>query len=224
MQSRMKQRDGLLALCLALIAGYVDGYGLVALNTYVSFMSGNTTQTGSMLGQQNFKAAVPTALAISFFLVGSVLGHSVLHSGFRHAQRLLFLWAASLLAIAFITTHWHWMGPNFIISVLSVGMGSMNTALSRLGMEPVNLTFVTGTLNKLGGHLAMAMMRVPVEQAEGSWDTHFYRAILLAAIWTSFILGAIISGVGAAYFGSVMLLPPMTILFLLAITPRYSRS
>lgn len=224
MQSRMKRRDGSLALCLALIAGYVDGYGLVVLNTYVSFMSGNTTQTGSMLGQQKFGDAVPTALAILFFLVGSVLGNLVLHSGFRHAQRLLFLWAASLLATAYITTHWRWMGMNFAISVLSVGMGSMNTALSRLGMEPVNLTFVTGTLNKLGGHLAMAMMRLPMEKGEGPWDTHLYRTLLLAAIWTSFIMGAIISGVGAAYFGSVMLLPPVVVLLCLALFSRNSNS
>lgn len=219
----MKQRDESLAFCLALIAGYVDGYGLVALNTYVSFMSGNTTQTGSMIGQQKFGASVPTALAIFFFLIGSVLGHSVLHSRYQHSQRLLFLWSASLLAIAFMVTHWHLMGMNFAISVLSLAMGSMNTALSRLGMEPVNLTFVTGTLNKLGGHLAMAMMRAPVENREGSWDTHLFRALLLTGIWMSFILGAIFSGAGAVYFGAIMLLPPMMILLLLSLVPHPSK-
>ena len=35
-----------LAILLALIAGYLDGYGLLVLGTYVSFMSGNTTITG----------------------------------------------------------------------------------------------------------------------------------------------------------------------------------
>ncbi|HEY0551302.1 MAG TPA: DUF1275 family protein, partial [Verrucomicrobiae bacterium] len=35
-----------LAIQLALIAGYVDAYGFLAYGTYVSFMSGNTTQTG----------------------------------------------------------------------------------------------------------------------------------------------------------------------------------
>ena len=32
-----------LAVFLALVAGYLDGYGLLVLGTYVSFMSGNTT-------------------------------------------------------------------------------------------------------------------------------------------------------------------------------------
>src|ERR1700683_3408321 len=31
------------AVFLALVAGYLDGYGLLFLGTYVSFMSGNTT-------------------------------------------------------------------------------------------------------------------------------------------------------------------------------------
>ena len=63
-----------LAICLALIAGYVDAYGLIALGVYVSFMSGNTTQTGSLTGQGNVVAALPSALAIVFFLFGSFAG------------------------------------------------------------------------------------------------------------------------------------------------------
>jgi uncharacterized membrane protein YoaK (UPF0700 family) len=35
-----------LAVFLALVAGYLDGYGLLVLGTYVSFMSGNTTLAG----------------------------------------------------------------------------------------------------------------------------------------------------------------------------------
>jgi Protein of unknown function (DUF1275) len=34
------------AVFLALVAGYLDGYGLLFLGTYVSFMSGNTTFAG----------------------------------------------------------------------------------------------------------------------------------------------------------------------------------
>jgi Protein of unknown function (DUF1275) len=35
-----------LAVGLAMIAGFVDAYGIITYNTYLSFMSGNTTQTG----------------------------------------------------------------------------------------------------------------------------------------------------------------------------------
>lgn len=41
-QSPEARAETTLAICLALIAGYADAYGLIALGTYVSFMSGNT--------------------------------------------------------------------------------------------------------------------------------------------------------------------------------------
>ena len=63
-----------LAICLALIAGYVDAYGIRAFGVYVSFMSGNTTQTGSLSGQANFAAALPSTLAIPFFVSGAFAG------------------------------------------------------------------------------------------------------------------------------------------------------
>src|SRR4051812_44822680 len=63
------------ATLLAMMAGYLDGYGFFFLKTYVSFMSGNTTSTGLKIGQGAFLAAVPSALAILFFLTGSFLGN-----------------------------------------------------------------------------------------------------------------------------------------------------
>jgi uncharacterized membrane protein YoaK (UPF0700 family) len=53
-----------IAICLALVAGYVDGYGLHVLNNYVSFMSGNTTFAGLEAGQGKLVAALPPGLAI----------------------------------------------------------------------------------------------------------------------------------------------------------------
>jgi uncharacterized membrane protein YoaK (UPF0700 family) len=44
-----------LAVFLALVAGYLDGYGLLVLGTYVSFMSGNTTFAGLKSGRAIFK-------------------------------------------------------------------------------------------------------------------------------------------------------------------------
>lgn len=50
-----------LAVFLALIAGYLDGYGLLVLGTYVSFMSGNTAFTGLQSGQHNFSGSCESA-------------------------------------------------------------------------------------------------------------------------------------------------------------------
>jgi uncharacterized membrane protein YoaK (UPF0700 family) len=63
-----------LAIWLALIAGYVDAYALIAYGVYVLFMSGNTTQTGSLIGEGRLLVALPSAVAILFFVVGSFAG------------------------------------------------------------------------------------------------------------------------------------------------------
>jgi uncharacterized membrane protein YoaK (UPF0700 family) len=74
---------------LALIAGYLDGYGLLFLRTYVSFMSGNTTFTGLKIGQGNFQAALPSAIAVLSFVTGSFLGNLLSQSKLRYSHRLI---------------------------------------------------------------------------------------------------------------------------------------
>ena len=47
-----------LAVSLAMIAGFLDAYGMITYHTYLSFMSGNTTQAGYELGQAKFGPAL----------------------------------------------------------------------------------------------------------------------------------------------------------------------
>ena len=210
--------EGRLAIGLAMIAGYVDAYGLVAYGVYVSFMSGNTTQTGSIAGQGKLLAALPSALAILFFVVGAFAGTWLTHSTLRHSRRILFGAIATLLAVTIGGTQ---LGSSVRhgavgIATLSLAMGLMNTTLSHIGAEPVSLTFVTGTLNKIGRHLALALNRAPFPAAQGPWDTHLHRAGLMATVWASFLTGAIASGAATSYFGVWALLPPVLILLALA--------
>src|ERR1022692_3495504 len=133
------------AVLLALLAGYLDGYGLLFLKTYVSFMSGNTTFTGLKSGQGNFEAALPSALAIVFFVTGSFLGNLFTQSKLRYSHRLIFGVIAGLLA-SVAGLEWHGYGSRNIpseVAMLSLAMGMVNPALSKVGAESVSLTFVT---------------------------------------------------------------------------------
>ncbi len=206
-----------LAICLALIAGYVDAYGLIALGAFVSFMSGNTTQTGAMTGQGNLAAALPTALAIVFFLAGSFAGTWLTHSGLRRSRQILFGVVAALLTVTLGVMQRNALDAKVGIAALSLAMGLMNTALSQIGAEPVNRTFVTGTLNKFGRHLALAAMRAPLPDTQGQWDTHLRRAGLMASVWAGFLSGAMVSGAATSYFGVWVLLPNVLILLALAL-------
>src|ERR1700757_375590 len=185
------------AVLLALIAGYLDGYGLLFLGTYVSFMSGNTTFAGLKAGQGNFQGALPSAIAIVFFVTGSFLGNLLTQSKLRYSHRLTFGVIAGLLAtVAGIERYGLWNGTAEIV-LLSLAMGMTNPALSKVGAESVSLTFVTGTLSRIGGHLAATAGRKP---PPGGKDSHLARARIDAGVWSGFLVGAGLSGMVGSHF------------------------
>src|SRR6187399_956436 len=59
-----------LMMCMAAVAGFCDSYGLLYFRTYVSFMSGNSTQAGFSLGKQDYYTALLAFTAILFFSLG----------------------------------------------------------------------------------------------------------------------------------------------------------
>jgi uncharacterized membrane protein YoaK (UPF0700 family) len=101
--------------------------------------------------------------------------------------------------------------------MLSLAMGMINPAVSRVGKEPVSLTFVTGTLNKIGDHLALGFHHAPLQDSEGPWDTHFYRAVLETSVWVGFLAGAILSGALSYRFGVMELIPATVALLCFAL-------
>jgi len=205
------------AVFLAMIAGYLDGYGLLFLGTYVSFMSGNTTFTGLRSGQGNFQAALPSAIAIAFFVTGSFLGNLFSESKWRYSHRLIFGVIAGLLAtVAGLERHGLWNAPAEI-AMLSLAMGMMNPALSKVGAESVSLTFVTGTLNRIGGHLAAAAGRKPLSDGQGPGDSHLARARIDASAWSGFLVGAGLSGMAASHLRMWALLPPCAVMIALGL-------
>ena len=213
----LDRAEGRLAVSLALIAGYVDAYGIVALGVYVSFMSGNTTQTGAQTGQGHFAAALPSALAIMFFVIGNFAGALLTHSGLRRSRPALLGAVAALLAVILGVTSLVSLNAEVAIAVITLAMGMMNATLSQVGGQAVSLTFVTGDLVRIARHLAMALMRAPVQGARGSWDTHLYRALIVTRVWGGFLTGALLSGAATPRFGVWVLLLPALILLVLAV-------
>jgi uncharacterized membrane protein YoaK (UPF0700 family) len=190
----IERRQTLLAICVALIAGYLDAYALRTLGVYVSFMSGNTTMAGIRTGEGYFMSALAPALAIPSFVAGSFAGTWITTYRKRYSNRLLFLVNAILLCVIPLIASQESLKMVNIV-VLSIATGLLNPALSRVGSESVSITFVTGTLSRLGRHLALAARGIPLPDAEGSWDSHLRRACLDASVWTGFLIGAVLSGI-----------------------------
>jgi len=213
----------LLAAALAMIAGFVDAYGIITYGVFVSFMSGNTTQTGYQAAEGAFGPASLSALAILFFLVGSFGGTLLVQTAGRLARRAVFGVVAAALAEVIGLTHFGFLSVGFGIAIVSVAMGVMNSAFSRVGAQSVSLTFVTGTLSRVGSHLALAAQRAPLSDAQGPWDTHLRRALMLSRLWAGFFAGAMLSGAATPRYGAWVLSAPALILAALAAFDRPKR-
>ena len=212
-----------LAICLAMISGFLDAYGMITYRTYLSFMSGNTTQTGYEIGRGKFGAAVYSALAIVFFGGGSFAGALLAHSSVRRIRRLVLVVVAALLTLIVCFAQLGFLSDWVNIAMISFAMGAMNTALSRVGSQSVSLTFVTGTLSRIGMQLALAVSHAPLQDSQGTWDTHLHRTLLLAGIWAGFLAGALLSGAATPRFGVEALLFPVLALTALAAFDRSAR-
>jgi uncharacterized membrane protein YoaK (UPF0700 family) len=214
------RNEARLAALLATVAGFIDAYGIIAYGVFVSFMSGNTTQTGYQVAEGDFGPASASALAILFFVIGTFAGALLLEPVGRPARRLVFALVAAILAAIFGLTELGLLSTSFGIAIVSFAMGVFNSALSRVGAQAVSLTFVTGTLSRVGSHLALAARRAPLADSQGPWDSHLRRAMILVRIWAGFIAGAILAGAATPRFGAWVLSAPALILAALAAFDR----
>lgn len=210
----LARRQQRLMMCLATIAGFCDSYGLLHFKTYVSFMSGNTVQTGFSLGQDNLQAALIAFAAILFFSSGILLS-TILGSCVWYRPRWMpFILAAFVLATCNSLTYYGIVDKYVGVALLSFAIGYLNNALSHVGSQAINPDFITGNLNNGIQHLAFALKNKPLNNAQGPWDTHIHRAILLIGVWASFLAGAFICSALAARLGGYTLLPPVAALLL----------
>ena len=157
--NRYDKRVRLLAAGISALAGFVDAIGFVSLGGFfVSFMSGNTTRmaVGVAAGAE---AALIAAGLITLFVLGVMTGTLLgRRSGPRRAVRVLLL-VMALLAIAAIC------GDAGLIAgaaaAMALAMGAENAVFEREGEVRIGLTYMTGTLVKLGQHLTTALTGGP---------------------------------------------------------------
>ena len=169
----------LLAALLAALAGFVDATGFIATGGYfVSFMSGNSTRLGIGLAGLNDSATAAGGL-IGAFLLGVMCGALVGHRA-RAARAAVVLWlVAGLLMLAAILG----MRGNVLSAVgfLAFSMGAINNVFVKSGEVSVGVTYMTGSLVKLGQRIAAAL----VGYDRWGWVSYL-------AFWLSFVSGVVI--------------------------------
>lgn len=143
------------AVCLSALAGYVDAVGFLSLGGFfISFMSGNSTRLAVGLSGASQGATVAGGL-IASFVAGVVAGALLGRIARRHRPAVILVLVAGLLALGSICAALGWQPV--AVSLMAMAMGAENTLFEREGEVSVGLTYMTGTLVKLGQRLAAAL-------------------------------------------------------------------
>jgi uncharacterized membrane protein YoaK (UPF0700 family) len=163
---------------LATLAGYVDALGFLSIpGFFVSFMSGNSTRLGVSLIAGNFLdigiAAAIILLFVAGVIIGSLIGH---HAKPARMKAILGFTSCTLVLAAAASEKGN---PHLIIASMVVAMGAMNTLFERNGEVSISVTYMTGTLVKMGQNMARALCGGPK-----------YAWVRYMLLWLGLVIGA----------------------------------
>ncbi|KOS04761.1 hypothetical protein AM493_00895 [Flavobacterium akiainvivens] len=178
-----------LAILLAFIAGYTDATGLIQWKTYVSFMSGNTTQLGAGFFSGKSEIVITSITVITSFLIGVYIGSCITLWKKRKAKTIVFYITSGIMILYTFINYNHQIPVIPSIAVIGFAMGMMNTIVTSVGNLKVNTDFVTGTLNSLAKNIAIFTMSNDKNEKKESKDY----AIHLLLLWIGFVSGAFTS-------------------------------
>ncbi|MDP3410620.1 YoaK family protein [Bosea sp. (in: a-proteobacteria)] len=187
-----------LAFCLSGLAGYIDTIGFISLGGFfVSFMSGNTTRLSIELAGLHTGGIATAATVLALFVGGVICGSLVGHFGGRRRKSAVLGLVAAALALAATLDM---IGLSFAGAVLlAFAMGAENGVFQRDGEVTIALTYMTGTLVKMGQRMAGAMLGGPAL----GWVRHL---VLWLGLLTGCINGAIahyLVGQGAVWLAAL---------------------
>jgi uncharacterized membrane protein YoaK (UPF0700 family) len=203
---RLNSRTRRLAAALSALAGYVDAVGFLSLGGFfVSFMSGNSTRLAVGAAEHSADALEAFGL-ITTFVIGVAAGTAIARRS-RQAQSVVIGFVATLLGLAALLSV---AGRSSVAGfVLALAMGVENSAFVAEGGLPVGLTYMTGTLVKLGQLLGSITTRHEM------WQWWPY-----AVHWLALLAGALGGALAFKLLGSAALWPAAAAAGLLMLATR----
>ena len=185
-----------LAACLTCMAGFVDAVAFLGFGgVFASFMSGNTTRLGVAAAGSRTADLVLYASSVVLFVAGVAAGRAV--GGGSPPRRRAVLALAALAG-------WAGMSAAALIAA-TLAMGAQNAVIHKAGRTPVTLTYVTGTLVRVGEGLADWLA------GRGGEPTPAY-----VLLWAGLAAGAVAGAFAYSHWGAQALAVPAALAFLLA--------
>lgn len=202
-----------LAVFLAFIAEYTDATGLIQWKTYVSFMSGNTTQLGAAVFSEKYGVIISSVIVISFFLVGIYTGTCLSLSKKFRSTKMIFT-VSGIMILYSITDYYEHIANEVSIAVIGFSMGLMNTIVTSVGNQKINTDFVTGTLNSLARTAALFVMSDHAEERK-EYKINIFHLLFL---WMGFLSGASVAPFLLSCLRNWTLMFPAALLLICALT------
>ena len=175
---RFDRSHQLLAVGVAILAGFVDAIGFVESGGFfVSFMTGNSTRLAVGVAEWQ-RAALQAGGIIAVFVTGVVAG-SLVGARFRAMRTPAVLSSVAILLAAAATLRYS--GADWpAILCLAFAMGTVNAAIEGRDGAVVGVTYMTGTLVQMGQKIANRLRG----EGDGRWLPHF-------GLWAGLVGGAI---------------------------------
>jgi uncharacterized membrane protein YoaK (UPF0700 family) len=198
----------MLAATLSALAGYVDAVGFMTLGGFfVSFMSGNSTRLGVGLSMGEWEHAGIAFGLIALFVAGVVIGATVARRfGEGRRSAVLAVEAVLLLLGAGLCT-FGWREAGMVAVVMA--MGVENAVFQRQGDVGVGLTYMTGTLVRMGQRIATAL------HGGARWDW-----VPFLLLWTGLAVGGAIGAVSFLRLDVLALWPAFALVATLSLAVR----
>lgn len=187
------RREVALATGLSAVAGYLDAVGYLVLGGwFVSFMSGNTTELATHLGDSGWQQVGVAAALLGCFFGGVVLGAILIRFG---DGRTTVLTATTLLVAVTATVSMCVDSQVPVMLGLPLAMGTMNATFLSAGEASIGLTYMTGALVKSGQRL--------VDSFNGGPPMLWLRHL---SLWASLLVGGTIGAVTHRWLGATVAL------------------
>ena len=202
----------MLAAALSAVAGYVDAVGFMTLGGFfVSFMSGNSTRLGVGLSLGEWDQAAIALGLIVLFVVGVVMGATVARRFGEERRSAVLMFEAGLLLVGAGLCTLGWREWGMVAVVLA--MGVENAVFQRQGDVGVGLTYMTGTLVRMGQRIATALHGGP------RWDW-----LPFLALWAGLASGGALGAVVFLHWGVLALWPACLAVSTMAVSVRLAEA
>lgn len=186
---RTEPRLAAAAICLAALAGFVDALAFTSLGGFfASFMSGNSTRLGVSVGTGEWGNALVAGGLILSFVSGVILASVIVRAQPSRDKPMVMVAVTALLVAAAVAAT---LAPGpIMLLLLAAAMGTENGVFQRDGEVTIGVTYLTGSLVKLGQKAAGALM--------GDADRWAWVPYLL--LWLGFAAGVVLgTGANAAW-------------------------